>query len=132
MLSRSSVQSGFCHRKKPSSVDRPKPIHEAQAVVEALAGILGPPAGKSASPSPALDSVFHQAGRLTRSRLSRTLASGRPDRVLNDLTANAHGQIAELIARGRAVASDDFLRIGWTTRHTPNLIRSRPRNNLSS
>ena len=33
----------------------PEPIHEAQAIVDALASILGPPAGKSAPQSQAMD-----------------------------------------------------------------------------
>ena len=49
----------------------PEPIHEAQAIVDALASILGPPAGKSVPQSAALDSGLIARSAAPRSALHR-------------------------------------------------------------
>src|SRR5687768_1789886 len=47
MPSRSSARSAFCPRTVISRYG-PEPIHEAQAIVDALASVLGTPAAKAA------------------------------------------------------------------------------------
>ena len=53
----------------------PEPIHEAQAIVDALAGVLGTPAAKAAPQSPALDSGLFARPAAPRSALHQKMGT---------------------------------------------------------